>query len=412
MKDSDQQSSLTEPIDVDVAVVGAGLVGLPLALALSAKGWSVALLDAGGEPDEQSEAVSVDEDSRSIALKQRCTALNLGTQQWLLQHDLWKSVAVDACPITRVNVSHKGYFGATRLSADEMRIDALGYVVNNANYITQLHKLCVTSGVRRLYNARVNGVTQLQDAVKLSVENAGDVHAKLLVAADGITSLVRESTAISTAQVDYDQAAVLGMVELSSAHEGVAHERFTQSGPLALLPRPGQYMSFVDCINPDEQQTIEGMSEDEYLQRLQSRFGYRLGRFNKVGPRFVLPLLRIESTTQVAQRTVLVGNAMRLLHPVGGQGYNLAIRDIDSLIRTLDKASVSDPGDDALLDQFAAQRLDDQKSIVRLTDLLARGFRGKSAIPGHLRSGALLGLDAIAPIRKRFAEKTMGISGL
>ncbi len=249
MKDSDQQSSPTEPIDVDVAVVGAGLVGMPLALALSAKGWSVALLDAGGEPGEQSDAVSVDEDSRSIALKQRCTALNLGTQQWLLQHDLWKSVAVDACPITRVNVSHKGYFGATRLSADEMRIDALGYVVNNANYITQLHKLCVTSGVKRLYNARVNGVTQLQDAVKLSVENAGDVHAKLLVAADGITSLVRESTAISTAQVDYDQAAVLGMVELSSAHEGVAHERFTQSGPLALLPRPGQYMSFVDCIN-------------------------------------------------------------------------------------------------------------------------------------------------------------------
>jgi len=129
MKDSDQQSSPSEPIDVDVAVVGAGLVGMPLALALSAKGWSVALLDAGGEPGEQSEAVSVDEDSRSIALKQRCTALNLGTQQWLMQHGLWNSVTVDACPITRVNVSHKGYFGATRLSADEMLIDALGYVV-------------------------------------------------------------------------------------------------------------------------------------------------------------------------------------------------------------------------------------------------------------------------------------------
>ena len=412
MNGSGQQSSSSEPVDVDVAVVGAGLVGLPLALALSAKGWSVALLDAGIEPDQLAQGISPDEAPRSIALKQRCTALNLGTQQWLIQQGLWESVAEDACPITRVNVSHKGYFGATRLSADEMRVDALGYVVNNANYIRQLHNLCVASRVKRLYNARVTGVAQLPGAVKLSVENAGDVRAKLLVAADGITSLVRESTNIATAQVDYEQAAVLGMVELSSAHEGVAHERFTQSGPLALLPRPGQYMSFVDCINPDEQQTIEGMSDDEYLQRLQSRFGYRLGRFNKVGPRFVLPLVRIESTTQVAQRTVLVGNAMRLLHPVGGQGYNLAIRDIESLIRTLDKDSVSDPGDDVLLDQFAAQRLDDQKSIVRLTDLLARGFRGKSAIPGHLRSGALLGLDAISPIRKRFAEKTMGISGL
>ncbi|MFK8076141.1 MAG: FAD-dependent oxidoreductase [Granulosicoccus sp.] len=412
MKDSDQQSSPSEPIDVDVAIVGAGLVGMPLALALSAKGWSVALLDAGGEPDEQSEVASSDEDSRSTALKQRCTALNLGTKQWLTQHGFWESVSVDACPIARVNVSHKGYFGATRLSADEMRVDALGYVVNNANYIDQLYKLCVASEVKRLYNARVNGVTQLQDAVKLSVEGACDVRTKLLVAADGITSLVRESTAISTTQVDYEQAAVLGMVELTSAHDGVAYERFTPSGPLALLPRPGEFMSFVDCINPDEQEAIDAMTDNEYLQRLQSRFGYRLGRFDKVGPRFVLPLLRIESTTQVAQRTVLVGNAMRLLHPVGGQGYNLAIRDIDSLIRTLDRASVSDPGDDALLHQFAAQRLDDQKSIVRLTDLLARGFRGNSAIPGHLRSGALLGLDAISPIRKRFAEKTMGISGL
>ena len=108
MNGSGQQSSPSEPVDVDVAVVGAGLVGLPLALALSAKGWSVALLDAGAEPDQLAQGISSDEAPRSIALKQRCTALNLGTQQWLLQHGLWESVAADACPITRVNVSHKG----------------------------------------------------------------------------------------------------------------------------------------------------------------------------------------------------------------------------------------------------------------------------------------------------------------
>lgn len=413
MIDHDQQSHVPDQSDVDIAIVGAGLVGLPLALALSGNGWSVALLDAGAEPSSATNAsASSSHDIQSAALKQRCTALNLGTQQWLLQSGFWQGVDADACAITRVNVSHKGYFGATRLSAQEMSIEALGYVVNNANYIRQLNELSAKTSITRLYNSRVTGVAQLNDAVQLSIDNGSDVRAKLLVAADGITSLVRESTAISTSQVDYEQAAVMGMVELTTPHEGVAHERFTQSGPLALLPRPGLFMSFVDCINPDEQASIENMTDVEYLQRLQSRFGYRLGRFKNVGQRFILPLLRIESSAQVAQRTVLVGNAMRLLHPVGGQGYNLAIRDIDNLIQMLDIESVNDPGDEALLEKFAAKRLDDQKSIVRLTDLLAKGFRGQSAIPGHLRSGALLGLDAITPLRNRFAAKTMGISGL
>lgn len=404
----DQQSPLFDSTVVDIAIVGAGLVGLPLALALSGKGWSVALLDAAEEP------VPLDNESgiNATALKQRCTALNLGTQQWLLAQGFWDSVADDACAISCVNVSHKGYFGATRLRADDLSIDALGYVVNNTHYISQLNKLCSATSVKRLYKARVTAITQIYDFVQLSVENSSDIRAKLLIAADGITSLVRESTAISTSQVDYQQAAVLGMVELATPHNGIAHERFTPSGPLALLPRPGLYMNFVDCIDPNDQSTIEGMSDEEYLQRLQTRFGYRLGRFRQVGPRYVLPLLRIESNAQIADRTVLVGNAMRLLHPVGGQGYNLAIRDIESLIQMLDMNEIEDPGDASLLERFAASRVSDQKSIVRLTDLLAKGFRGNASIPGHLRSGALLGLDAIAPLRNRFAARTMGIPGL
>jgi 2-octaprenyl-6-methoxyphenol hydroxylase len=154
------------------------------------------------------------------------------------------------------------------------------------------------------------------------------------------------------------------------------------------------------------------MTDDEYLARLQRRFGYRLGKFKQVGPRFVMPLMRIESDAQTSTRTVLMGNAVRLLHPVGGQGYNLAMRDVDELVKILNKASVSDPGAAGLLSEFALARCADQKSIVRLTDLLARGFRGQASIPGHLRSSALLGLDMITPLRKLFASKTMGVTGL
>ena len=171
-------------------------------------------------------------------------------------------------------------------------------------------------------------------------------------------------------------------------------------------------MNFVDCIDPCEQSSIEQMTDDEYLARLQTRFGYRLGRFKQVGPRFVMPLMRIESDAQTSRRTVLMGNAVRLLHPVGGQGYNLAMRDVDELVKMLGKASVPDPGAAILLSEFALARCADQKSIVRLTDMLARGFRGHASIPGHLRSSALLGLDMIIPLRKLFASKTMGVKGL
>jgi 2-octaprenyl-6-methoxyphenol hydroxylase len=402
--------------DVDIAIVGAGLVGLPLALGLSAQGWSVVLIEASKPLQSSASEGTIDASSRisikESALRQRCTAMNVGTQQWLVRNGLWGCLAEDACTIERVNVSHKGYFGATRLQAAEFGLKALGYVVNNQNYVQHLRAACENSAIDLQFNARVVSVEHDEHSVTLNMGNGASQKARLLIAADGINSVVRESTGIATSQVDYEQSAVLGMVELATPHGGIAHERFTQTGPLALLPRPGLFMNFVDCIAPSEQSTIEKMTDYEYLTRLQTRFGYRLGKFKHVGPRFVMPLLRIESEAQTSRRTVLMGNAVRLLHPVGGQGYNLSMRDVDELVKLLDKDVVSDPGADKLLTDFALARRADQKSIVRLTDMLARGFRGHASIPGHLRSTALLGLDMISPLRKQFASKTMGVTGL
>ena len=324
----------------------------------------------------------------------------------------WDCLAEDACSIKRVNVSHKGYFGATRLEAAEYGLEALGYVINNQNYVQHLRRACEQVDLDIQYDSRVVSVEHEEHGVTVNMDSGTSITAQLLIAADGMNSVVRESTGIATAQVDYQQAAVLGMVELTTPHEGVAHERFTQTGPLAVLPRLGMFMNFVDCIEPSEQMSIESMTDDEYLARLQNRFGYRLGKFKRVGPRHIMPLLRIESKAQTSQRTVLMGNAVRLLHPVGGQGYNLAMRDLDELARLLDKTVVNDPGSETLLSSFASARVADQKSIVRLTDLLARGFRGHASLPAHVRSSALLGLDMIGPLRKQFAAKTMGLTGL
>ena len=390
--------------EVDIAIVGAGLVGTPLAQVLSRQGWSVALLDAGVQRSSDTAA-----DPAHARMNERCTAVSLGTQRWFADNELWSSIAPDACAIKQVHVSHKGYFGSTRLNANELAADAVGYVVSNAYLNQALVQNLETTDVNHLYDARVSAVNYVDDHVQIQ-HAQGTVIAKLLIAADGVSSLVRDCAGIDTRQVDYDQVALLGTVKLKQSHKHIAYERFTPSGPLALLPRPGPYMSFVDCIDPHEAQLIESLDDEQYRQRLQKRFGYRLGEFDAVGPRFSTPLIRIEACEQVAPRTVLLGNAMRLLHPVGGQGYNLALRDVAQLQRNLETVVGSDAGDTGLLTRFAEQRQADQNRVVRFSDYLARGFRGHSSLPAHVRALGLLSLDTVSPLRERFARQTMGLS--
>ena len=171
-------------------------------------------------------------------------------------------------------------------------------------------------------------------------------------------------------------------------------------------------MSFVECVSEDDRDTLQALSDDAYRSHLQSRFGHRLGIIKRVGPRFFTPLVRIEASRQIAERALLLGNAARLLHPIAGQGYNLAIRDIDGLLSLLGNSSESDPqslGSNSLLQEFVRQRQGDQQAVVRLTDLLARSFRGSASLPSHVRSLGLMGLDASAPLRHGFARRSMGL---
>ncbi len=390
----------------DIVIVGAGLVGLPLAQVLAAQGRQVVLLDAQGPVLSGDEGESED---AAWQLRQRCTAVSLGTQRWFARHGLWSALAEDAAAIRQVVVSHKGYFGTTRLRAAEMGVDALGHVLNNQHLVSALQPLLAQSTVDHRTSSSVVAVRHHEDSVDVLLEGGDRVRGRLLIAADGVGSVVRESAGIGTRQVDYQQAAVLSMLQLEDAHDDVAHERFTDSGPLALLPRKGPYMNVVDCIETEQQEPIRALDDAAYLARLQSRFGFRLGRFAAVGPRLVLPLVRIEATAQTASRTLLLGNAVRLLHPVGGQGYNLAMRDVESLLQLLAQQGDGDPGDPDLLSAFVAARRADQQHVVRFTDTLARGFRGKASLPGHVRSAALLGLDMVSPLRRRFAARTMGL---
>ena len=404
-------------VQTDIVIVGAGLVGTPLCLVLSRLGFSVTLIDR--ESTQVDVSKNTGTETTSNPLHQQCTALSLGSQRWFAAHDLWAGIASDATAIEQVHVSQRGYFGATRMRASEFGVDAVGYVVNNRNMLRSLRTLLSQSDVKHFSNTEfhrlVPGEGDSRDSVTMECKQGDrtiEVQARLLIAADGVTSAVRESLGIAQQHSDYSQFGILGNVELSDAHQCVAYERFTDAGPLAMLPRGSHHMSFVECVSEDDRDTLQALSDDSYRSHLQSRFGHRLGVIKQVGPRFFTPLVRIEATRQIAERSLLLGNAARLLHPIAGQGYNLAIRDIEGLLSLLGNLSESDLqslGSNSLLQDFVRQRQSDQQAVVRLTDLLARSFRGSASLPSHVRSLGLMGLDAFAPLRQGFARRSMGL---
>lgn len=382
---------------VDIAIVGGGLVGTPLAIMLARVGWSVALIE-----QQSSES--------SVAGTKGYTALSESTVNTLAEQQLWEQAATTACAIDRVHVSHKGYFGSTQIDKQQLGVEALGYVVDNALFLASFQTALQHSTVQLLSSATVRQVEFESDHAAVHYSLNGQQHvlnSRLVIAVDGVSSKIREAAGIATNHTDYDQVGVLGLVTLDQPHNNIAYERFTPSGPLAMLPRPNSTASFVYCINPDMQDTLIAMEDTDFLEELQNAFGYRLGKFSSVGKRVYVPLVRIEARQHVAHRLLLMGNALRLLHPIAGQGYNLAMRDVSAMLAMFNNTDI-DPGNSLLLESFATSRSKDHSQVVQMTDLLARTFRGSASIPAHLRALGLLGLDRVPPLRNSFTQFSMG----
>ncbi len=399
---------------VDILIVGDGLVGRPLALALANTGHSVALVDRRPESHQPTASSTSQVGAGPVKqrLEERCTALSVGTVDWLNQQKLWFPDAAAAEPIKRVHVSQCGHFGATRIDAAEITRAALGWTIENQSFIRSLAARLDSSGIKR-FNDRVVSEVERDKArvtVNLSRATGGDdeivdtLSARLLIVADGVESDTARLLGIEFAHTEHAQFATLTTVELDREHEGVARERFTPGGPLAVLPRLGRCASIVACHSPDEAEVVAALDERGFSRWLDSKLPVRAGRVVAVGPRIQVPLRRIEASRQYEDRVALVGNAARLLHPVAGQGYNLAIRDVALLVESL--ACAEDPGDVSLLAVWASSRRADQVATVSLTDTLARVFRGESRALGHIRAAALVGLEHLAPLRHRFAQVT------
>ncbi len=388
----------------DLVIVGGGLVGGSLACALRGSGLRVCSL----------EAVAADADSQP-SYDERVIALSWGSRRILEGIGLWGDLSPGAEPIHKIHVSERGAFGFAHLDDAEQGVAALGFVAPARLLGTAIRGVLADApDIAALCPARLLGFSSGPDEVVLDVAVQGEARrltARLLVAADGGDSLVRSHLGLTVRERPYGQDAIITTVTPDRPQPGVAYERFTDTGPLAMLPMTGGRWSVVWTTREDETAALLGLDDSAFLVRLQERFGYRLGGFGHLGRRVAYPLRQIVAPEPVAERVVLIGNAAHTLHPVAGQGFNLGLRDVAALAEVLAAAARTggDPGGKAALADYAKWRRQDQAQSALVTDALARLFANPWAPLRLARDLGLVGLDLVPGARRALGRRFMGI---
>src|SRR5688572_5456257 len=393
----------------DVAVCGGGLVGATLALALTEIGLDVVLIEAHpfgtfGQP-------SFDE---------RTTALSNGSRRIFEALRIWPLLEREATAIRRIHVSDRGRFGFARLDAAEQGLPALGFVVVNRAMGAALWQRLEASSVRILAPARVRGMRSVggrqQIECDLGAQGSASVETKLAIAADGAQSVLREAAGIGAQTWDYQQTALVTNVLTQRFHDHVAYERFTPSGPLALLPMSEGRLGLIWTFTAEVAQAVAQADDAEFIARLQDAFGFRLGRFMRVGARQLYPLALTRADEHVAERLAIVGNAAQTLHPLAGQGFSLGLRDAASLAEVLAEGRAQqrdafDPGDGLWLERYREWRAADRSNIVRFTDGLVRLFTQPFGPIKALRDVGMLAFDLMPAAKGALSQLSLGAAG-
>jgi 2-octaprenyl-6-methoxyphenol hydroxylase len=387
-------------VHCDVAIAGGGMVGLSLAAALAQLPLDVVVIEpvAPGADDQPS-------------FDARTTALSGGSRRVLEGIGAWAAVAAGATPVRRIHVSERGAFGTAILTAEEQGVTSLGYTVENRLLGQSLRARVGEFPRIRTRNARVEAVKTGADAIRLATDGGESVEARLVVAADGAQSAVRAALGVGAGVSEYGQQAVIAHVDTARFHDYTAYERFTPDGPVAVLPIAEGRSAIVWSLAPDAARRALALDDRAFLAELQAAFGLRLGRFTRVGRRQAYPLSLTQAERLIAPRAAILGNAAQSLHPVAGQGFNLALRDVALLAELLADAGGRDPGDPALLERYATERAPDRQAVIRFTDALVRGFGLPLAPLRRARGQGLLLFDLLRPVKHEFARRTMGLAG-
>ncbi len=389
--------------DYDVLIVGGGLAGGSLALALRGLGLRIAVIESVSEAQRKASGAG-----------ERALALAWGSVQILEQIGVWRGAEKKATPIRHIHVSDRGHFGKLRMSAEREGVPALGYVATARTLEDEIAAALDGSPVAMLCPASVVGLKAGGEAVHVSVRQGGEslnLSARLLVAADGGNSTVRKLLEIGQSARDYGQTAIVTEVETGRSSDFTAYERFTPAGPLAFLPVGRKRYSVVWTQKTDDAAELLGLSEGEFIKQLQSAFGFWLGRIALASRRQGFPLKLIRAQRMTDERVVLVGNAVHQLHPVAGQGLNLGLRDVALLAEMLATklAFKEDIGERAFLDRYAQARRDDLNRVIRFTDSMVWGFSNDFVPIVLARNAGLLALDRFVPGKRLLVRHAMGL---
>jgi 2-polyprenyl-6-methoxyphenol 4-hydroxylase len=425
--------------DYHVVIVGGGMAGASLACHLAQScgpDLRILLIERFAFPVSDS-----DQPLYQPSYDARSTALSYGSRRIYEQMGIWSQLSQHVTEIDAIHVSDRGHWGSTTLSANDENLSALGYVVENQwlgrvllhrmSQFSQIHVLAPAQ-VKRIDNGERQAVVRLQsggvvagatcDSDSGGFADSGDrlqYTAELVVIADGVDSALARQIGIETQVSDYGYHALIANVCFRKPHNGRAYERFTDEGPMALLPlsrsEEGEPRSaLVWTLTPDQAEELKDAPEGEFLDRLQQRFGYRQGRFTRVGQRYLYPLKLTFAKEQVRQRVVVLGNAAHTLHPVAGQGYNLVLRDVAGLSELLAQGfndSACLPADLASLSDYLAAQLPDQQRTVAFSDYLPKMF-SQRLLPLEVGRGASLVLmDILPPLKTGFVRFAAGLAG-
>jgi len=387
----------------DVVIVGGGMVGASFALALRATKLRTLLIE--GVPPDSSAQPSFDE---------RTTALGNGSRQIFESLGVWNAMAADASAIRSIHVSDAGRFGVARLDAREQGVPAFGYVVPNRTIGRVLwRELREAPNITLVVPAQVKAATLSEEFVELEVLAEGGtecIRAAVAVAADGAGSVLRASAGIDADIEDYEQVAIVVNAATERPNTGEAFERFTPSGPLAVLPTAGGGYTVVWAVRPERAAELTALDDAAFAAELLAAFGWRVGRWTRVGRRHTYPLALSRAAETVAGRVVLIGNAAQALHPVAGQGFNLGLRDAATLAEMLAAAAAA-PDFGELLARFAAWRAEDRKGVTRFTDGLVKLFGSDLPGMGLVRNFGLLLFDMSPAAKRALSRVSWGFAG-
>ncbi|WP_017460198.1 2-octaprenyl-6-methoxyphenyl hydroxylase [Dyella ginsengisoli] len=385
-----------------VLIVGGGLVGASLAIALDAAGVPATLLDTA--PPRRTAPASYDE--RNLALAR-------ATVNGLRALGVWPHAEARATPITRIQVSRAGEFGTARLDAARHGVDALGWTLPARELGEALERRlesCRT--LVRMAPATLEAMESVEGGWRVTVRTADGTQtldAALVVGADGTESFVRERLGIAAERHDYGQSLFVCTITPERDPSGRAFERFGDDGPIALLPLAERRAGLVLTVPAEQADAIAALDDTAYAELAQQRFGGKLGRLSRPGRRQPWAIRRVAATRLVGPRAVLVGNAAQTVHPIGAQGFNLGLRDALTLAELV--AEAADPGAPVLLETYAARRAPDREGTMTMSHGLVQLACLPQPLLAPFRSLALLAYDRVPPLQRLLARRGMGFRG-